>query len=81
MSTVASQDRRSETAARGIIIRDAVEADVLAIVAIYNAAILTRIATAELEPVNTEKKLHWLIDHSPDDYPFWVAEIDGRVAG
>jgi L-amino acid N-acyltransferase YncA/predicted O-methyltransferase YrrM len=81
MSTVASQDRRSETAARGIIIRDAVEADLPAIVAIYNAAIATRIATAQLEPVNTEEAYHWLIDHSSDDYPFWVAEIDGRVAG
>jgi phosphinothricin acetyltransferase len=81
MSAVASQDRRSETAARGIIIRDAVEVDVPAIVAIYNAAITTRIATAQLEPVNTEEGYHWLIDHSPDDYPFWIAEIDGRIAG
>jgi L-amino acid N-acyltransferase YncA/predicted O-methyltransferase YrrM len=81
MSTVASQDRRSETAARGIIIRDAVEADMPAIVAIYNAATATRITTAQLEPVNTEEGYHSLIDHSSDDYPFWVAEIDGRVAG
>jgi L-amino acid N-acyltransferase YncA len=81
MSTVASPNRRSKTGARGIIIRDAVEADVPAIVAIYNAAIATRIATAQLEPVNPEEAYHWLIDHSPDDYPLWVAEIDGRVAG
>jgi L-amino acid N-acyltransferase YncA/predicted O-methyltransferase YrrM len=52
-----------------------------AIVAIYNAAIVTRIATAQLERVNTEEGYHWLIDHSPDDYPLWVAEIDARVAG
>jgi L-amino acid N-acyltransferase YncA len=81
MSTVASEDRRSETAARGTIIRDAIEADVPAIVAIYNAAIATRIATAQLEPANTGEGYHWLIDHSPADYPLWVAEIDGRVAG
>jgi L-amino acid N-acyltransferase YncA len=81
MSTIASQDRRLETAATGIIIRDAVEADMPAIIAIYNAAIETRLATAQLEPVNTEEGYSWLIDHSPDNYPFWVAEIDGRVAG
>jgi L-amino acid N-acyltransferase YncA/predicted O-methyltransferase YrrM len=81
MSTVASQDRRSETAARGIIIRDAVEADMPAIVAIYNAAIVTRIATAQLELVSIEEARNWLSDHSPDGYPLWVAEIDARVAG
>ncbi|PYI86614.1 MAG: N-acetyltransferase [Verrucomicrobia bacterium] len=59
-------------------IRDAVEADLPAIIAIYNAAIATRIATAQLERVNIE---HWFSDHSTDGYPFWVAEIEGRVAG
>jgi L-amino acid N-acyltransferase YncA len=64
-----------------MIIRDAVEVDVPAIVAIYDAAIATRIATAQLEPVSIEEGRHWLSDYSTDGYPFWVAEIDGRVVG
>jgi L-amino acid N-acyltransferase YncA len=81
MAAAISGNRRSETAATGLVIRGAVEADIPAIVAIYNAAIATRIATARLEPVSIEEARHWLIQHLPDDYPFWVAEIDGRVAG
>jgi phosphinothricin acetyltransferase len=63
------------------VVRDAIEADVPAIVDIYNAAIATRIATAQLEPVSVEEQRKWLSEHSRDRYPFWVAEIDGRVAG
>jgi phosphinothricin acetyltransferase len=63
------------------VIRDAVEADVPAIVDIYNAAIATRIATAQLEPVSVEEQRKGLSEHSRDDYPFWVAETDGRVIG
>ena len=35
-------------------IRDAVEADLPAIIDIYNAAVATRISTAQLEPVTVE---------------------------
>jgi L-amino acid N-acyltransferase YncA len=80
MRAIGLQDPRSETAATDLIIRDAIEADVPAIMAIYNAAVAARIATAQLEPVNTAEGRDWLSKHS-DDYPFWVAETDGRVAG
>ena len=62
-------------------IRDAVEADLPAIIEIYNAAIATRMATAQLEPVTVEERRNWLKEHSPDRYPFWVLEIDGQIAG
>jgi L-amino acid N-acyltransferase YncA len=62
-------------------IRDAVEADLSAIVEIYNAAILTRISTAQLETVSVDERLPWFREHSTESYPLWVAEIDGRVAG
>jgi L-amino acid N-acyltransferase YncA len=62
-------------------IRDAVEPDLPAIVQIYNAAILTRISTAQLETVSVEQRLPWFREHSTESYPLWVAEIDGRVAG
>ena len=64
-----------------MIIRDAVEADLPAIVEIYNATVPTRMVTAELEPTTVEMRLPWFREHSPEQYPFWVAESDGRVIG
>src|SRR5215813_2536840 len=64
-----------------MIIRDAVEADLPAIVEIYNATVPTRMVTAELEPTTVEARLPWFSEHSPEQYPFWVAELDGRVIG
>jgi L-amino acid N-acyltransferase YncA len=82
MSAVAVNKRRSQTAAtEQMKIRDAREGDLPAIIKIYNAAIATRISTAQLEPVTIESRRNWLSDHSPDRHPFWVLEIDGEVAG
>src|SRR5438093_7753839 len=79
---ILTEDRRSETAATAEMkIRDAVKADLPAIIKIYNAAVATRIATAQLEPVTLEERRNWLKEHSPDRHPFWVLEIDGRIAG
>jgi phosphinothricin acetyltransferase len=64
-----------------MIIRDAVEADLPAIVEIYNATVPTRMVTAELEPTTVEARLPWFREHSPGQYPFWVAELEGRVIG
>lgn len=82
MSAVVTSDRRSETAAtEEMKIRDAVPADLPAIVDIYNAAIATRISTAQLEPVTLESRRGWLNEHSPERHPFWVLECGGVVAG
>ena len=64
-----------------MIIRDAVESDLPAIVEIYNATVPTRMVTAELEPTTVEARLPWFREHSPEQYPFWVAESGGRVIG
>ena len=64
-----------------MIIRDAVEADLPAIVEIYNAAIRGRISTAQLDPVSVEERLPWFREHSPESHPLWVAAIDGQIAG
>jgi L-amino acid N-acyltransferase YncA/cephalosporin hydroxylase len=64
-----------------MIIRDAVEADLPAIVEIYNATVPTRMVTAELQPTTVEARLLWFREHSPEQYPFWVAESEGRVIG
>jgi phosphinothricin acetyltransferase len=79
--SVALSERRLQTAAgEEMKIRDAVEADLPAIIEIYNAAIATRMATAQLESVTLEERRDWLNKHSPDRHPFWVMELDGQVA-
>jgi L-amino acid N-acyltransferase YncA len=62
-------------------IRDAKAADLPEIVTIYNAAVTTRLSTAQLEPVTVEERKNWIKDHSPDRHPFWVTEIDRDIAG
>ena len=82
MSAIAEL-QRSQTAAteNRMKIRDAVESDLSAIIEIYNAAIATRIATAQLEPVTLNERRDWLKEHSSDRHPFWVLEIDRQIAG
>jgi L-amino acid N-acyltransferase YncA len=64
-----------------MIVRDAAEADLPAIIEIYNAAIATRTSTALFDPVSVEERLPWFHRHSPDDFPLCVAEIDGEIVG
>jgi phosphinothricin acetyltransferase len=64
------------------MIRDATEADLEAIVAIYNAAIPGRLATADTEPVSVESRRAWLRDRDFSRRPVWVAEgSDGALDG
>ena len=62
-------------------IRDALATDLPAIVDIYNAAIATRTATAQLEPITLARRKDWLSEHSPGQYPFWILQMDGKVVG
>jgi phosphinothricin acetyltransferase len=62
-------------------IRDATESDLSTIVAIYNAAIPSRMATADLEPVSRESRLIWFQGRSPLKYPLWVIQVEDVVAG
>ncbi|MEP6604141.1 MAG: N-acetyltransferase family protein [Spartobacteria bacterium] len=62
-------------------IRDAVDVDLPAIVSIYNAAVATRMSTAQLDPVTVEERRDWIGEHSPDRHPFWVIDCEGAVAG
>jgi phosphinothricin acetyltransferase len=72
---------RAVAAKNEIKIRDARVSDLPAIIKIYNAAIATRISTAQLEPVTLESRRNWLKEHSSHRHPFWILEIDGHVAG
>jgi len=64
-----------------MIIRHATESDLPAIVAIYNAAVPSRMATADLEPVSVESRLAWFKGRVPSQRPLWVIETDRVIAG
>jgi L-amino acid N-acyltransferase YncA len=64
-----------------VIVRDAIRADLPAIVAIYNAAIPGRLATADTEPITVESRTAWFEQHGPTSRPLWVAEEDGAIGG
>ncbi|WP_017653198.1 GNAT family N-acetyltransferase [Fortiea contorta] len=62
-------------------IRHATEFDLPAIVAIYNAAIPGRMASADLEQVSVESRMAWFQGRSPSHRPLWVMEVEGAIAG
>jgi len=55
-----------------------VEAHLRHIVEIYTP-LCQGACTAELETNHVEARLPWFGEHSPEQYPFWVAELEGRV--
>lgn len=64
-----------------IIILPAKQNDLAAIVAVYNQAIATKIATADTVPVTAENKQLWFDEHSDEKYPLLVAEYNEDVVG
>jgi L-amino acid N-acyltransferase YncA len=58
-----------------------VEADLPAIVEIYNSTVPTRVVTADTEPVSVESRCTWFRERDPGRYPIWVAEDGGEIAG
>jgi phosphinothricin acetyltransferase len=63
-----------------IMIRRAELADLEAITAIYNEAILTTTATFDTEPKSVSERLPWFQSHG-ERHPILVAEVDGAVVG
>jgi L-amino acid N-acyltransferase YncA len=61
-------------------VRDAVEADLVAIVAIYNASIPGRSATADLTPITVESRRDWFSKRDPQRRPIWVLCVEDQVA-
>ena len=62
-------------------IRHATEADLPAIVAIYNASIPGRLATADTAPVSVEERRGWFAEFDAARRPIWVTLADGAVTG
>ncbi len=60
-------------------IRHAVETDLPAIVAIYNASIPSRNSTADLVPITVESRRDWFAKHNPQSRPLWVLEVDQTI--
>jgi L-amino acid N-acyltransferase YncA len=62
-------------------IRHALAADLPAIVAIYNASIPGRMATADTEPVTVPEREEWFRGFDPGKRPLWVYEHEGAILG
>ena len=62
-----------------MIIRDATEADLPAIVEIFNATIPSRMVSAQVDPVSVEERLPWFRAHSADHHPLWVMSDEKQV--
>jgi L-amino acid N-acyltransferase YncA len=62
-------------------IREATEADLAAIVEIYNASIPGRSGTADTDPVSVESRGSWFREHDPERRPLWVAEENRAIVG
>lgn len=63
-------------------IRDARASDLPRIVAIYNASIPGRMATADTAPVTVASREGWFAEFDPARRPLWVyAAPDGAIAG
>ena len=64
-----------------MIIRNACQDDLPAIVAIYNSTIPSRMVTADTSPVTVESKLTWFHEHEPAKRPIWVMESNNTIIG
>jgi L-amino acid N-acyltransferase YncA len=64
-----------------VTIRDATDCDLPAIVAIYNAAIPGRMATADTELVTVGSRNDWFHEHDPKARPLWVALENNDIVG
>jgi phosphinothricin acetyltransferase len=64
-----------------VTVRSATEADVAAITAVYRPAVLTGTASFELAPPDEAEMLRRFKAITDGGYPYFVAEVDGRVAG
>ncbi len=55
--------------------------DLSAIVDIYNQSIPSQRSTADTQPVQVEERMAWFLEHIPEKYPIFVAEVEEKIAG
>jgi phosphinothricin acetyltransferase len=63
------------------LIRAATEADLPAILEIYNWAVLNTTATADYEPANLDSRRAWFADRASKNFPILVAEQETHIVG
>lgn len=63
-----------------LAIREATEADLPAIVEIYNQSIPGGWSTADTKPVSVADRREWFRKFNSARRPIWVVEMDGRIA-
>ncbi len=64
-----------------LTVRPAAAADIPAITAIYGPAVLTGTASFEVDPPDEAEMLRRFEAITGAGYPYFVAEVDGRIAG
>jgi L-amino acid N-acyltransferase len=64
-----------------VCVRDAQHKDLLQILNIYNAAVVSSAATFDLEPITLEQRREWFRQHHPQTYPILVATQGDKVVG
>jgi L-amino acid N-acyltransferase YncA len=62
-----------------LLIRHATEADLPAIVEIYNQSIPGGWSTADTKPITVADRIQWFRKFDPARRPIWVADVDGSV--
>jgi L-amino acid N-acyltransferase YncA len=62
-----------------LCIRSATEADLAAIVDIYNQSIPAGWSTADTKPITVADRVEWFRKFDPTKRPIWVAEVDKSV--
>lgn len=62
-------------------LRDAVEADLPAILDVYNASIPAGRSTADTRPIEVSDRLEWFRRFDPNRRPIWVAVDGDRIVG
>lgn len=55
--------------------------DLKRIVEIYNQAVKAGQRTADTEPVTVDSRKEWFNNHLSNQYPIFVAEVDGEILG
>jgi L-amino acid N-acyltransferase YncA len=65
--------------AMDLTIREAAEADLAAIVDIYNQSVPAGWSTADTRPISVAERLEWFRSFDPDRRPIWVAEAEGQI--
>jgi L-amino acid N-acyltransferase YncA len=64
-----------------VTLRDARESDLEAILAIYNDVIINTTAVYSEQPHTLQMRKDWYQDRIKNNFPVFVAEIDGEIAG